>query len=299
MAIANLYLQDFLTPGYTTQFSFHYNRDRSERHLDENGFPVRPALVGDSRVHAQDAYYLGWTSDGHIGRLNVNHAFYELLGHDEHDPIAGKRITLNGQLAALELSMDFDWMRYKISGFYQSGDSDPGDDRGTGFDSILEDMNFAGGPFSFFNRQGIRLTQTGIALTSPLSLLADFRSSKDEGQSEYVNPGLVLLNAGLTAKLTPKLVLDANVNYIRFATTAPLELVLFQPNIPKDVGVDANLGIRYRPLLNENVIFVLGAAAFFPGSGFKEIYSSNCVGVGCGADSKVLYQGFATLTLMY
>lgn len=300
VAVANLYMQDFLgLLGYTTQLSFHWNRDRGERHLDNNGFPVRPALIGSSREHEQDAYYVGWTSDGHIGRLNVNHAFYQLFGHDTFDPIAGQRVTLDGRLAALELSVDKDWMRYKVSGFYQSGDTSPGDDRASGFDSILDDVNFAGGPFSFFNRQQIRLTQTGVALTNKNSLLVDFKSSKDEGMSEYVNPGVFLLNAGLTAKLTPKLVLEANANWIRFVTTAPLEFVLFQPSIPHEVGWDTSLGIRYRPFLNDNVVFVAGGALFFPGAGFKEIYSSNCSTVQCGASSKTLYQGFAALTLVY
>ncbi len=300
VGIANLYMQDFAgIPGYTTQLSFHWNRDRGERHLDRNGFPVRPALIGTSRDHEQDAYYLGWTSDGHIGRINVDHAFYQILGHDTFDPIAGKRVTLDGRLAALELSIDQDWLRYKVSGFYQSGDSSPDDDRASGFDSILDDVNFAGGPFSFFNRQQIRLTQTGVALVNKLSLLADFKSSKDEGMSEYVNPGIVLVNAGITAKLTPKLVLEANGSWIRFATTAPLEFVLFQPSIPYEVGWDTSLGLRYRPFLNDNVVVVLGGALFFPGSGFREIYSSNCQTVQCGASSKMLYQGFAALTLVY
>jgi hypothetical protein len=299
VAIANLYAQDFLTPGYTAQLSFHWNRDRGEFLLDRNGFPVRPALIGSPRVHEQDAYYIGWTGDGHIGRLNINHAFYQVLGKDDFDPIAGREITLNGQLAALELSVDKDWMRYKVSAFCQSGDSKPFDDQGTGFDAIRDNVNFAGGPFSFFNHQGIRLTQTGVALTNPKSLLVNFSSSKEEGQSEYVNPGVFLVNLGATAKVTPKLVAEANVNYIRFATTVPLEEVLFQPSIPSDVGVDASLGIKYRPFLNDNVIVVVGAAAFFPGSGFKEIYSSNCQLVQCGASSKTLYQGFASLTLTY
>jgi hypothetical protein len=300
VSVANLYMQDFAgILGYTMQLSFHWNRDRGERHLDRNGFPVRPALIGTSRDHEQDAYYAGWTSDGHIGRINVNHAFYQLFGHDTFDPIAGRRVTLDGRLGALELSYDRDWMRYKISGFYQSGDRSPDDDTASGFDSILDDVNFAGGPFSFWNRQQIRLTQTGVALTNKHSLLADFKASKDEGMSEYVNPGVFLLNAGMTAKLTPKLVAEANVNWIRFDTTAPLEYVLFQPSIPHEVGWDASLGFRYRPFLNDNVVVVLGGALFFPGAGFKEIYSSSCQTFQCGASSKTLYQGFAALTLVY
>ncbi len=299
VAMANFYAQDFLWPGYTAQLSFHWNRDRGEAHLDNNGFPVRPALIGTPRAHRQDAYYFGWAGDGHIGRVNLSHAFYHVGGEDSFDPIAGREVRLNAQMAALELSMDFDWLRYKVSGLYQSGDSNPRDDRARGFDGILENMSFAGGSFSFWNRQSVRLTQTGVGINQRFSLYNNFKSSKDEGQSEYVNPGLLLLNAGLVAKLTPKLVLDLNANYLRFTTTRPIEYVLFQPGIPNDIGVDVNLGLRYRPFLNDNVIAVLGASVLFPGSGLKEIFSSNCAAAGCGADAKTLYAGFATLTFTY
>src|SRR5262249_20882137 len=39
VSVANLYMQDFLgIQGYTTQLSFHWNRDRGEPHLATNGF---------------------------------------------------------------------------------------------------------------------------------------------------------------------------------------------------------------------------------------------------------------------
>ena len=44
--IANVYRQDFLFPGYTTQFSVHYNKDDASIHYDDNGFLVRPAPIG-------------------------------------------------------------------------------------------------------------------------------------------------------------------------------------------------------------------------------------------------------------
>ena len=44
--IGNVYIQDFLAKGYTTEFSFHYNRDDPSIHFDDNGFLVRPAPVG-------------------------------------------------------------------------------------------------------------------------------------------------------------------------------------------------------------------------------------------------------------
>ena len=89
-----MYIQDFFSKGYTTEFSFHYNRDDPSIHFDDNGFLVRPSPIGlvvnDGILqHGIRAYYLGWTSNGHIGRLNVSHAFYQALGHDTLNPIAG------------------------------------------------------------------------------------------------------------------------------------------------------------------------------------------------------------------
>src|SRR4029077_2938535 len=116
--LANVYVQDFLAKGYTTEFSFHYNRDNGGLHFDDNGFLVRPAPVGGVvngtiRTHNLQAYYLGWASNGHIGRLNVSHAFYQALGHDDFSAIAGRRVDINARMGALELSMDRDWGRYR------------------------------------------------------------------------------------------------------------------------------------------------------------------------------------------
>src|SRR6266446_5093020 len=214
--IANLFRQDTLWPGYTAELSLHYNGDDASRHFDNNGFLVRPAWIGDARPHDIRVGYLGWAGDGHIKRLNVDHAFFEAIGHDSHNPIAGRAVDINAQMAALELSYDRDWLRFKGSFFWASGDRNPTDGTARGFDAIFDDPFFAGGPFSFWQRQGIKLTDTNVNLTSPFSLLPSLRSSKNEGQANFVNPGLFLYNAGLSGKLTPKLFLELNVNYIRF-----------------------------------------------------------------------------------
>jgi len=131
-------------------------------------------------------------------------------------------------MAAAEISIDKDWARYKLSAFYASGDGRPRDSRATGFDAIVDDTSFAGGIFSFWNREGLRLTGTGIALTSPDSLLPSLRTDKTEGQANFVNPGIFVLNAGATFDLTPKLKVLANINYLRFESTAPIELLLLK-----------------------------------------------------------------------
>ena len=103
---------------------------------------------------------------GTSARINVNHAFYEALGTDSLNPIAGRPVTINAQMAAAEVSVDKDWVRYKVSTFYASGDGNPRDGRATGFDTIVDDPSFAGGIFSFWDREELRLPGTGIALTS-------------------------------------------------------------------------------------------------------------------------------------
>ena len=124
------------------------------------------------------AYYVGWTGDGHIGRLNITHAFYQAFGQDNFNGIAGRRVNINAQMAALELSIDKDWLRHKLSVFYASGDDDPKDGDGTGFDTIFDRPFFIGGPFSFYVHQGFNLAGTSVNFKQRDSLVLDFRTSK-------------------------------------------------------------------------------------------------------------------------
>ena len=272
--IANLYRQDFLTPGYTIQASFHYDKDDPSFQFDQNHFLVRPEPVGRVKPHAIRAYYYGLTGDGHIGRLNLTHAFYQVLGHDTFNPIAGSKVDIHAQMAAVELSLDRDWLRYRVSFFYSSGDAHPRNNSGRGFDAIFDSPNFAGGIFSFWNREGIRLTGSSVSLDSSDSLLPSLRSSKIEGQANFVNPGIYIYNAGIDADVTPKLRAFLNVNLVRFDHTEPLELVLFQKPIHAGIGDDNGLGIRYRPRLSDNIIFTAGVNAFVPFQGFRDIYNN-------------------------
>ena len=92
-------------------------------------------------------------------------------------------------MAALELSYDRDWARFRTCGFYASGDGNINNSTPTGFDTILDNPNFAGGEFSYWQRQQIPLF--GVNLTQRNSLVADLRSSKIQGQSNFVNPGML------------------------------------------------------------------------------------------------------------
>jgi hypothetical protein len=272
--IANLYRQDFIKPGYTIQASFHYNKDDPSFQLDTNNFIVRPAPIGNVQEHAIRAYYYGLTGDGHFGRLNITHAFYQVLGHDTFNELAGRRVDINAQMAAAEVSIDKDWLRYRASFFYASGDRNPTDGSARGFDTIFDNPNFAGGFFSFWDREGIRLLSTGVGLVSDNSLVPDLRTSKSEGQANFVNPGLFLYNAGVDINITPKLKGFVNLNLIRFADTEPLELLLFQSGIHAGVGADSGIGVSYRPPLSENIVITGGFNAFEPFQGFRDILTN-------------------------
>jgi hypothetical protein len=282
VAIANVYWQDFFRPGYTQQFSLHVMRDEPSLKYDRNGGLVRPAPVGDARPHSVQATYLGTAGLGHFGRYNVDHALYYVFGRDSLNPIAGAdpqlrrgdAVRVSAGMAALEVSYDKDWLRPRAGFFYATGDHHPRDRTARGFDAIFDAPSFAGGGFSFFNRLGIRLAGSGVALVERGSLLPSFRSSKDEGQPNYVNPGIQLATLGLDAELTPRLKAILTANYIRLDAVEPIEEVLFQGHIHHDLGTDLSLGLRYRPFLSNNVVLVGGAAALLPGQGFQDIYES-------------------------
>lgn len=291
--IANYYRQDFIFPGYTANFSYLYNRDLASTKFDNNDFLVRPDPVGVFAPHEVQAHYLGWSGDGHINRFNITHSFYWVLGKDELNPIAGEPQNINAQMFATELSYDRDWMRFRASYFFASGDSNVsfGNRTATGFDTILDNPNFAGGQFSYWNRQQIKLF--GVNLVNRLSLVPDLRSSKFQGQSNFVNPGLQLINLGVDADLTPKLKVIANTNFLWFNQTEVLQTLVFQDSIATNIGVDLSIGTEYRPLLNNNIIFVGGVSCLIPGGGFRDLYNPLVGKV------DTLAAGFANVVMTY
>ena len=177
---------------------------------------------------------------------------------------------ISAWLAALELSYDRDWVRFRTSYLYSSGDDDPNDRQANGFDAIMPNPNFAGSEFSYFGRQAIRLF--GVELTNRQSLTPSMRSSKFQGQTNFVNPGLHLFNLGMDADLTPRLKLIQNTNLLWFDQTEPLETYLFTDRVRDFIGTDVSLGAEYRPLLNNNILLLGGLATLINGDGFKDLY---------------------------
>ena len=285
--VANIYRQDWPVLGYTAQASFHWNHDAGGTHFDRNGFLVRPAPVGLAQEHEVDAYYLGFTGEGHFGRLNITHAFYQAFGEDSRNPLATRDVDINAQFAAAELSVDVDWARFRLFGLYASGDDDPTDDDATGFDAIVDTPNFGGGEFSFWNRQSLKLL--GVNINQRLSPLPDFSTSKFEGQANFVNPGLLLIGGAVDAEITPTWRAQVGASWLRFVETEPFEVYLETEAIDEALGFEVFFGTQWRPLLTNNMIVTAGAAMLVPGDGLEKIYQSD----------DVLWHVFVDLTLTW
>ena len=275
VAVANVYRQDSFAQGYTTELSVLASFDQPDTQYDTNGFLVRPEPLGTVRPHRVDSYYLGWTGDGHFGRLNVSDALYVVTGRDEFNGLAGRPVDILAGMAAIELSYDRDWIRYTASFFFASGDHDTQNGRATGFDSIADNTNFTGGPFSYWVRQSFNLGGTSVPLKQRFSLLPDLRAGGGfEGQANFVNPGLVLYGVGAEADLTPRLKAFANANYLLFDSTDPIKKVLLTNQAGRDIGTDLSLGFQWRPLLISNVIISAGCGVLLPSSGYRDIYTN-------------------------
>lgn len=274
--IANLYWQDQPTLGFTPEILLAYNRNReTDVVFDANNFITRPASIGLERPRTYDVFYLGLGGDGHFGRLNLTSMFYWVTGKEQGSVFAGVDSDVDAMFFAAEPSIDFDWARFKLSLLYASGDRDPYDDRSEAFDAIFENPIFAGADTSYWVRQAVPLIGGGrVALSSRNGLLNSMRSSKEQGQSNFTNPGLLLLGGGVDLDLMPQLRLSFNANYLQFAETAVLEYARATGDIDNEIGLDVSAALIWRPYMTQNIVARLSYARLFAGRGFVDLYGN-------------------------
>lgn len=276
--IANIYHQDMPVPGMTSQVTLVYNvnRERGQIHVDDNGFPVRPALIGNLRTRDYDVAYFGYNGDGHFGRFNLTASAYGAVGEDRNSIFTNQPADIRAWFAAAEPSYDMDWVRIRLSGVYASGDEDPYDDTETGFDAIFENPLIAGADTSYWIRQSIPFAGGGraVAISGRNGLLNSLRSSKEEGQSNFNNPGTVLLGAGADFDVTPEMRVSVNLNRLWFADTTIVQTLRQEGSIPTDLGWDYSASAIWRPWMTQNVIFRASAAVFEPGDGFGDLFTN-------------------------
>ena len=275
---ANVYRQDFPVVGLTSQASITYNinREKKQLELDDNGFPVRPALLGTNRGRNYDVVYLGYSLDGRIGRINLTATSYAAFGSDRNSFFTNRKAKIRSYFLAVEPSIDVNYIRIRLAGLYASGDRKPYDNVEGGFDAIFENPIFAGADTSYYIRQTIPFAGGGrvIAINGRNGILNSLRSSKEQGQSNFNNPGTVLLGIGVDADITPKFRLTGNVNHLWFENTNTLQALRVEGSIPKSIGYDISGAAIFRPSAIQNVVFRLSGAVLQSGKGFRDLFAN-------------------------
>ncbi|MFC4308059.1 hypothetical protein ACFPN2_03100 [Steroidobacter flavus] len=272
--VANLYRQDFPVLGFTSQATVLYNRNREdELRYNANGFIERPASLGLENFREYDVTYVGYNGDGHFGRVNLTTSVYYAFGDETPSVFVNQKVDISALFAAAELSMDFDWIRPRISLLYGSGDDDPFDDEAHGFDAVFENPQFAGADTSYFIRQAVPLIGGGrVNLATRNGVLNNLRSSKEEGQSNFTNPGIVMAGLGVDMDLMPELRLSFNANTLYFDDPAVIEVARNQGPIDKHIGYDVSASLVYRPMMSQNIVVRASYATLIAGDGFEALF---------------------------
>ena len=168
-------------------------------------------------------------------------------------------------------------MRFRLSGLYASGDGDPYDDTERGFDAIFENPIFAGADTSYWIRQVIPFAGGGraIGVNGRNGILNSLRSSKEQGQSNFNNPGTILLGVGADFDITPEVRLSLNANHLWFEDTDTLQALRNEGSIPNSIGYDLSAAAIYRPSAIQNVVFRLSGALFEANDGFADLFAND------------------------
>ncbi|HVF62907.1 MAG TPA: hypothetical protein VNE58_02800 [Casimicrobiaceae bacterium] len=274
--IANLYRQDWPRIGFTSQVTAVHNRNREDEfYFDENGFIARPASIGTEKPREYDVTYLGYNGDGHFGRYNLTVSAYYAFGEND-GTFTGEDSDIEAGFFAAEGSIDFDWIRARASAAFATGDSDPFDDESQGYDAIFENPIFAGADTSYWIRQNIPLIGGGgVFLSGRNSLLPSLRSSRELGQSNFENPGIILLGIGADFDIAAEHRVSVNLNQLWFEDTATLEAARNQREIDDEIGTDLSVAWIWRPFNTQNVVVRLSGAVLEPGDGLADLYGDD------------------------
>ena len=114
-----------------------------------------------------------------------------------------------------------------------------------------------------------------VNLSGRNGILNSLRSSKEEGQSNFDNPGTVLLGIGTDHDLTPEWRVSTNINQLWFDETEIVEVARNQGDIDKEIGTDVSVAAIYRPLFSQNIVLRLSAATLIPGDGYKDLFDDD------------------------
>ncbi|HEV3206386.1 MAG TPA: hypothetical protein VGZ28_05495 [Terriglobales bacterium] len=269
--------EDFLVKGWNSEWSVHFNYD-----------PRDIAVTG--HIAGLNTIYYGGTLNGHLGRWIFNPAFYGVAGKADH-VVAGAPVkhTVSAFTGLADLQYPLDFVKFRLGYAYVSGDGNPNDNKDRGFDSISDAVQLFGGPISYFVGEDIKFGAGDLVRAN--SFYPSLRGGN--GQANYVNPGLQLLNGGMDVTISPRFQLALNANYTRFNTLGAFANAGNTFNVfHKDAGIEGNAFLRIKPFLhtiNQNVVLDLGVSALNPLQGLQDIFKTD----------KMVYSTFVALRLVY
>jgi hypothetical protein len=269
--LATLYWQDLPATGLTSEWVFLYQRNRQPgtAQLLAPGTAPGPAVES---AHDFDVGYVGFGLDGHFHRLNSTAVAYAAGGHESQGSFTAQPTTVRAWFAALELSLDFDWSRWRASLLHASGDDDPYDNQARGFDSLNAQPLFAGADSGYFIHERFALAGTGFQLKSRDALLASLRPVSDNGQSEFTNPGLSLAGLGVDLDLTPRWRMSLDANHLWLDEPAVLAALMQRPVSSRDLGQEIALNMFVRPWNNQQLVLRGSGAVLLAGEGYHQLY---------------------------
>jgi hypothetical protein len=279
--IANLYRQDWPVVGFVSQATILHNRNREGDRVfvNKNGLQERPSLLGRGIPRDYDVTYLGYNGDGHFGRMNLTTSFYYAIGDQTAGTFVRAPTDIRAFFGAAEVSLDYDWIRPRISFLYASGDDDPNDDVSTGFDAVFENPQFGGSDTSYAIRQSVPLIGGGgVALSTRNGILNNLRSTKEQGQSNFDNPGTMMFGVGVDMDLMPEVRLTLNANALYMTEPEIVEKARLQENIDNHLGYDLSASVIWRPLMSQNIVIRAAYATILPADGFKALFPDQDLG---------------------
>jgi len=252
VVVANVEWDDFLVPGF-------------------NVLPAFVANFDDKLAKHLEAYYVGATATGRLGRVNVNGAGYYVFGGTADNTPTKQREQISAWMGLAQVLYPISYFTPRLALLYASPDEDPRDRKAHGFDSAFDNVNFGGGQFSYLFGEKIQLGATTVFRGN--SVFPSLRGAN--ATSQFVNPGLLAVNAGADAALTAKLVASVDVNYAQFNNTSSVQLLVKRPHVAQYIGTEVNGGITYKPFLNEQVILFVGGGVLVPGQGIHDMFGGD------------------------
>jgi hypothetical protein len=257
VGVISLEWDDFILPGFNILPNFVISNDRA------------PGVAAGGQLNA---YYVGFTTNGRIGRVNVNSAFYYVTGTTAHNTPDKKSQHISAEFFFGQVTYPFAYVNPRFAFGWASGDGNPRDNVAHGFDSVFDNVAFGGGQFSYLFGEKIQLGATTVLRGN--SIFPSLRGAN--ATSQYVNPGVLAFNPGVDIAITPKLTAEANYNYVRFDNTASLTAIAKTKypgrNVSEEIGHEFNAGLTWKPLLNEQLILFMGGAVLLPAGAIDDLF---------------------------